>query len=82
MITESGVPSALGIAHRGPRGRDQGDPSEQEAAAIDRDLMRVIKRTGMAGGVLFQWVDEWGSSPGTRSTRSSRPSGARSGATR
>jgi hypothetical protein len=59
MITEYGVPSSLGNAHLGPLGRDQGDHSEQEAAAIDRDLLRGIKRSGMAGGVLFEWVDEW-----------------------
>jgi hypothetical protein len=59
MITEFGVPSALGTAHHGPKGRDQGDHSEQEAAAIDRDLLRGIKRSGMAGGALFEWVDEW-----------------------
>lgn len=59
MITEFGVPSSLGSAHLGPKGRDQGDHSEQEAAAIDRDLLRAIRRSGMAGGVLFEWVDEW-----------------------
>jgi hypothetical protein len=59
MITEFGVPTSLGKAHLGPLGRDQGDHSEQEAAAIDRDMLRDIKRTGMAGGELFEWVDEW-----------------------
>jgi hypothetical protein len=59
MVTEFGVPSALGTAHAGPRGRDQGDHSEQEAAAINRGLLRAIKRSGMAGGALFEWVDEW-----------------------
>ena len=59
MITEFGVPTSLGKAHLGPLGRDQGDHSEQEAAKIDRDLLRDIKSTGMAGGDLFEWIDEW-----------------------
>ena len=58
-ITEFGVPSSLGVAHRGPLGRDQGDHSEQEALAIDGDLLRNIEEEGFAAGVLFQWVDEW-----------------------
>ena len=59
MITEFGVPAALGIAHLGPLGRDQGDHSEQEAGRIDADMLRDIADEGFAGGVLFEWVDEW-----------------------
>jgi hypothetical protein len=59
MITEFGVPSSLGIAHLGPLGRDQGDHSEQEAARIDADLLRIIRDEGLAGGILFEWADEW-----------------------
>jgi hypothetical protein len=59
MITEFGVPSSLGSAHYGPLGRDQGDHSEQEAMAIDADLLRLIRDVGMAGGLLFAWTDEW-----------------------
>ena len=59
MITEFGVPSGLGLAHRGPAGRDQGAHSEQEAMRIDADMMQVIRDEGFAGGVLFEWSDEW-----------------------
>jgi hypothetical protein len=58
-ITEFGVPSSLGVAHLGPLGRDQGDHSEQDAMRIDGDLLRDIKDEGFAGGVLFEWTDEW-----------------------
>ena len=58
-ITEFGVPSSLGVAHRGPLGRDQGDHSEQEALAVNADMLRDIEEEGYAAGVLFQWVDEW-----------------------
>ena len=59
MITEFGVPSGLGAAHLGPLGRDQGDHSEQEAGRLDAGMLRVILRDGFAGGVLFEYADEW-----------------------
>jgi hypothetical protein len=59
MITEFGVPTGIGAAHRGPLGRDQGDHPEQEAAAMNADMLRIIEREGYAGGVLFEWTDEW-----------------------
>lgn len=59
MITEFGVPSSLGIAHYGPIGRDQGNHSEQQALAMDGDMLRDIKEEGYAGGVVFEWIDEW-----------------------
>jgi hypothetical protein len=59
MITEFGVPSGLGVAHRGSLGRDQGDHSEQEAGAMDADMVHVIEDAGYAGSVLFEWTDEW-----------------------
>jgi hypothetical protein len=59
MITEFGVPTGNGVAHLGPIGRDQGDHSEQDAGRIDADLIRDIADEGYAGGVLFEWTDEW-----------------------
>jgi hypothetical protein len=59
MVTEFGVPSGLGAAHRGPLGRDHGDHSEQEAGRIDASLLSAIKRSGFAGGLLFEYTDEW-----------------------
>ena len=59
MITEFGVPTGIGVAHRGPLGRDQGGHSEQDAGRINADLLRDIADEGFAGGVLFEWTDEW-----------------------
>ncbi|MEW6581917.1 MAG: hypothetical protein AB1416_04070 [Actinomycetota bacterium] len=59
MITEFGVPTSLGLAHRGPDGRDQGGHSERDAARINADLLRDIRDEGYAGGILFEWTDEW-----------------------
>jgi hypothetical protein len=59
MITELGVPTSIGLAHRGPLGRDQGGHSEREAGDIDVQLLEDVRHEGMAGGVLFEWADEW-----------------------
>ncbi|MGW4942909.1 hypothetical protein ACWEOZ_15140 [Actinoplanes sp. NPDC004185] len=59
LITEFGVPSALGSAHNGPLGRSQGDHSEREALRIDAELLRLIRDEGLGGGFLFAWTDEW-----------------------
>jgi len=59
MITEFGVPSSLGLAHYGPNGRDQGNHSEQESLSIDADMLRDIEEEGYAGGIVFEWADEW-----------------------
>ncbi|GAB3440013.1 hypothetical protein GCM10027517_14010 [Phycicoccus ginsengisoli] len=59
LVSEFGVPSSLGSAHTGTKGRDQGDHSEQEALAMDAAMLRSFKEAGLAGGLLFAWVDEW-----------------------
>jgi hypothetical protein len=59
MITEFGVPSGIGSAHVGPIGRDQGNHSEQEQGEINARLLRDIEEEGYAGGIHFEWMDEW-----------------------
>jgi len=59
VITEYGVPSSLGMAHYGAAGRSQGGHSEQDATAIDADLLRIVREEGCSGGYLFEWTDEW-----------------------
>jgi hypothetical protein len=59
MITEFGVPSSVGDAHRGMLGRDQGWHDESGQMATDADLLDVIREAGAGGGYLFEWTDEW-----------------------
>ena len=59
MVTEFGQPSSLGIAHLGPRGRNQGGHAEGYAAAKNADLMSAIEQERFAGGLIFEWTDEW-----------------------
>ncbi len=59
MVTELGVPTGPGIAHRGPLGRGHGGHTETAAGRIVADLVAGAREEGMAGAVVFQYVDEW-----------------------
>lgn len=59
MVTEFGQPTSLGCAHLAPLGRDQGCHHEKEAAAHVVDMMHDLKDEGLAGGIVFMWLDEW-----------------------
>ena len=59
MVTEFGQPTSLGCAHLAPLGRNQGCHSEQEAAANVVDMLHDLRDEGVAGGIVFMWLDEW-----------------------
>ncbi|GMA41591.1 hypothetical protein GCM10025883_36360 [Mobilicoccus caccae] len=59
MVSEFGVPSSLGSAHRGSLERDQGHHSEQDAMRMNAEMLRMFADAGLAGGLVFEWLDEW-----------------------
>ncbi|MGH7537104.1 MAG: hypothetical protein ACREMF_00595, partial [Gemmatimonadales bacterium] len=59
VIAEYGVPSSRGLAHLQPEGMHHGGHDEEAMAAIDVRLTREIREAGLAGGILFAWIDEW-----------------------
>ena len=59
VISEYGVPASLGIGHLQPQGWHHGGLTEPRAAEIDARLTLEIAEAGMAGGVMFAWIDEW-----------------------
>ncbi len=59
LVAEFGVPSSRGIGHYNPFGMNQGGHSEVEQGIIDFHLFRDIADQGYAGGLLFEWMDEW-----------------------
>ncbi|MFV1986949.1 MAG: hypothetical protein ACC682_06695, partial [Gemmatimonadota bacterium] len=59
VIAEYGVPTSLGIAHLQPQGWHHGGHTEIAMADIDARLTREIADAGLAGGILFAWIDEW-----------------------
>lgn len=59
LIAEYGVPSSRGLAHLQPEGMHHGGHDERAMADIDVRLTREIREAGLAGGILFAWIDEW-----------------------
>ena len=59
LLSEYGVPSSRGMAHRQPQGWHHGGHDELAMAHIDARLTREIRESGAAGGIVFAWLDEW-----------------------
>lgn len=59
VISEYGVPTGFGYAHLHPQGFHHGGLDERRMAEVDARLTREIAGAGMAGGVIFAWIDEW-----------------------
>jgi tetratricopeptide (TPR) repeat protein len=59
VVAEYGIPTSWGVAHLNPQGWHHGGHSEQRMAGINVRLTREIEAAGMAGGILFSWIDEW-----------------------
>ncbi len=59
IIAEFGVPTSRGIAHLQPEGQHHGGHTWVEQGKIDARLFRDIHDAGLAGGILFSWMDEW-----------------------
>ncbi len=59
VIGEYGVAASLGTAHIQPQGWNHGGHTEAAMAGITARLTREIAAAGMAGGIVFEWMDEW-----------------------
>ncbi len=59
LVSEFGVPSSRGLAHRNVHGRDQGGHTEQEQGEIVAAMFEDISRAATAGGIMFAWQNEW-----------------------
>lgn len=59
LIAEFGVPASRDSAHWHKGGWHHGGHGDREQGEINGMLMKTIHATGMAGGLLFSWFDEW-----------------------
>ena len=59
VIAEFGLSTSLNPAHIQPEGFNHGEVSEKQQGEMLSRLMRAIVKEGYAGGVLFEWADEW-----------------------
>jgi len=59
LIAEFGLPSSRGVSHLHPEGLNHGGHTTTEQGQLDADLISDIHAAGMAGGIVFSWIDEW-----------------------
>lgn len=59
LISEYGVPASIGASHLQPQGWHHGGLTEDRMAEINARMTLEIAEAGMAGGVVFAWIDEW-----------------------
>lgn len=59
FVGEYGLSSSLAPAHLQPQGWNNGGLTEQQQADLLVRFTRNIRDTGYAGGLVFEWQDEW-----------------------
>ncbi len=59
IIGEYGLSTSIGIAHFNPMGLNHGGLNETEQGQGLIRLTENIKQAGFAGGIVFEWIDEW-----------------------
>ncbi len=59
LVAEFGISTSLNTAHFNPDGLHHGAQSEEDQGIMVVRMMRAILDQGYAGGVIFEWSDEW-----------------------
>ena len=59
LVGEFGLSTSLGVAHLQPEGLNHGGVSEEDQGKMIVRMLRAILREGYAGGLIFEWADEW-----------------------
>lgn len=59
VIGEYGVPSSWGNAHFSPSGMHHGGHDEKTQMRYNARMSQNIYDEGLAGGMVFAWIDEW-----------------------
>ena len=59
LVGEYGLSTSVGIAHFNPNGWNHGGLSEAEQGVAMARLTQNIRDAGFAGGIVFEWIDEW-----------------------
>ncbi len=59
LVAEFGMANGAGIAHFAPDGLHHGGIDEATAGEEILRMLAAIEREGYAGGVVFEWMDEW-----------------------
>ena len=59
VVAEFGVPTSRGNASSQPQNMNHGHHTETEQGLINSRMIQNIHNEGFAGGIVFNWIDEW-----------------------
>lgn len=59
LVAEYGISTSRGVAHVQPEGWDHGGHDERRQGALIAQMTSALHDAGYAGGVLFEFMDEW-----------------------
>lgn len=59
LVAEFGLATGMGTAHENPDGYNHGGLSETAQGEGIVRMMKAINQEGYAGGLVFEWTDEW-----------------------
>lgn len=59
LVAEFGLATGMGNAHSSPDGLNHGGLTEEQQGNGIVRMMKAIQKEGYAGGVIFEWMDEW-----------------------
>ncbi len=59
FVTEYGVPSSFGVAHKNVNGWHHGGYTEAQQADANVKVYHALVDSGAAGAIIFEWMDEW-----------------------
>jgi len=59
LVAEFGISTSLNTAHLHPDGFHHGGVNEAQQGEMIVRMMRSIIKEGYAGGLIFEWIDEW-----------------------
>jgi tetratricopeptide (TPR) repeat protein len=59
IVAGYGMSTSLGIGHFSPAGFDEGGKTEDQQGQLLARFTRNIRDAGAAGGMVFEWLDQW-----------------------
>lgn len=59
VVAEFGLATGVGNAHANPDGYNHGGMSEEVQGEGIIRMFEAMQREGYAGGIIFEWIDEW-----------------------
>jgi hypothetical protein len=59
LVAEFGISSSRGVAHVHPEGWNHGGHDERGQGELVSSMIDTIYRKGYAGGIIFEFMDEW-----------------------